>query len=119
MAKGHSGSFSEVFKGDAKTADLCLESLKSKEAILGTLLGQVAKFKLRLNPKEDAPIIENLESLEQLVLKDAEREEIDDIIKALTGQCQAMLKTEWEKVKSEVKYGDRLRADVPNGSPLK
>lgn len=113
MTKGHSGTFSEVFKGDSKAADLFFESMKSKETILGTLLGQIAKFKLRLNPNEDASLIKNLELLEQELLKETKREEIDKILKAITLQCQVMLKTEWEKVKSEVKYGDRLRADVP------
>lgn len=101
----------EAFHKNTKFLDTYSDSAKSKEATLGVLLGQITKFKLRLNPKEDSLIIANLEAIEQMVLQGADRTEIDQTIKSITLQCQAMLKAEWEKVKSEVKYGDKVRAE--------
>jgi hypothetical protein len=101
----------EEFQKNDFLVKLYMESSQSKEKTTGELLGQIAKLKLRLNPIEDIEIISILDTLEADILSGKNKDKVYQLIKELTSHLQKVLKTEWEKVKSEVKYGDSIRGE--------
>ena len=62
-------------------------------------------IKLRLNPDGTRKIITLVDKIPDLTHK-SRHQELKEAIKELISESQAMLKTEWEKVKEEAEKGN-------------
>ena len=70
-----------------------------------SILKSITNLKLRLNVDDDKILIKLLNDLQLQILKVPVESEIENILNGITSEFQQILKTEWKRVKQEVRDG--------------
>ena len=95
-------------------SDEYMKKLYEKQEAISKLMQLTSKLKLRLNPTDDKEMIILLSEIEDGLIKKISEKEMTQILDNIIKMSQEILKTEWEKVKKEVREGKEEKVILEN-----